>query len=60
MVSVTSKVNNFISKSLISVMKPSVVTATSFPPNLWILCKHSAITLLTTAFVTKTKVVLET
>jgi len=40
-------------------MKPSVVVETTSPPNFWILCQHSPITLLINAVVKETRIGLD-
>lgn len=45
----------FDSKSAMFEIKPSVVTETTFPPKVWMLCKHSPITLLMNAVVQEAK-----
>jgi hypothetical protein len=55
-VSLTGRVNSFNSKSLMLVIKPSVVTETTLPPNVCMLCRHSPITLLMKAVVQEAKI----
>lgn len=45
-VSSSGSSNSFVSKSLMSVINPSVVVETTLPPRVWMLWRHSPITLL--------------